>query len=205
MEGPILRAKAGYSLQPVQTRDEDLICDWKNDPTHSHLFLGDGKYLSKRTFKRKLRRLIRNAVFAAMIVEDATQLRVGFIYAYGQSATRTSCSVAVFVSDDCRNRGVGPIAFGLLARYLFFRFPFQKLKASIAGYNELSLKTARHYSFIKLEGVEERELVLGNELFPFYHLAHYREDFPKMQSEPLWKRLIGDDGGEHRGILAVAA
>ena len=190
--GPEMKSRIAISLRPVEESHKDLICDWKNDLEFAYLYLGTGKFLSRRAFRKGLNKVIKEAALAAMIFDDRTDTPIGFTYAYGQEAQRTSCSIAVFVAPTHRHRGAGPVAFALMARCLFFYNDFEKIKVSIAGWNPHSLETATHPGFLKHEGTEANELRLGDKAFPFIHLALFREDYNKLRLSPLWRRFIGN-------------
>lgn len=171
----------GVRLREIRESDIDRFVHWRNDPNSLMMWSTNRHILDRASAINEFWQQLHGDKHIMLVAEDCDDKVVGAIYSYGAQFVDQHCFVTVYVEDEYRHLGYGPVMMALFINYLFTYFSFRKVYLEAYDYNGESRSPIERFGF-ELEGTFCEHRYFDGKWHSLKRYALFRKDLGRVRS-----------------------
>jgi UDP-4-amino-4,6-dideoxy-N-acetyl-beta-L-altrosamine N-acetyltransferase len=179
-------------LRDVQSKDKEMIRQWRNKPEVAKYMYTD-HYITREEHNRWFERISSESNCRYWVIV-CDQVDVGLVNIYDVDEKNQRCFWAFYVADpSARGKGVGSFVEYSILKYVFEDLEFNKLCCEVLGFNDAVVNMHKGFGF-KEEGFFREHIIKGDQIFDVVRLAILRREWEA-------KKMEIEDRLREKGVL----
>lgn len=175
-------------LIPYEEKYFEYIYSCYQDYNSRYLFTNEMVINSKQYMWEYINDKIKSIYHEFMIIiNNSTNLPIGFIYSYNYNVYNEYLYVAIFIQGESRNTVFGAEAGAAFFEYLFKHYPIRKVYCTVYDYNKNSIKFLKNAGF-NTEGVLKKHRYFNGNYHNMNIMSLYRDDLYKILERLKYKK-----------------
>lgn len=168
-------------LRGVEPSDAAAFSAWNLDSEMArgvdYVWIPVSQAFTQKWLEEESSKKLENDSFR-WIIEDSSETAVGWISTHDCNARNGTFAYAIGIASEHRRKGYAFEAVELILKYYFEELRYQKVTASVHGYNEASVILHEKLGFVR-EGTLRRMVFTEGKYYDLYYYGMTKEEWKK--------------------------